>query len=196
MNTPHTPRHRRVHLLALRLCWALSCGTLSFSLCAWPAAVHAASQTIGETPPPTTTTMTADCDATPASKTLQQDMVDTAERLRSMMMKGLDQSLDYDEASVEWLDGYIGRIREAFADDQGNLPVFFGAFLGEALRREHGGCWIEDEDGNLGLEIQPRFVVFPVNKASKHLANGDGDSILSFHRTVRTLLREKFSAER
>ena len=65
-----------------------------------------------------------------------------AELVVSIAQKQLDQELNFDEAGVRWLDGYIQRQREA--GDPANrhsLVNVLGSFLGECIIRCFGGEW-------------------------------------------------------
>jgi hypothetical protein len=93
-------------------------------------------------------------------------------------------NLDFDEASVEWLDGYIERNRENFDDATINkLTGIFGSFLGECICRNFGGVWQETENG-LAVTFSDGNGAFPLNKIGKHFRNGAEDSIYSFYTTI------------
>jgi hypothetical protein len=85
---------------------------------------------------------------------------------------------------VEYLDGFINRQRERF-DEAGRsrLSAVLGCYLGGCILAQYGGRWVQDEAG-LGIAINPDLVVFPLNKAGKHLENGPEDSVLSFFDTI------------
>lgn len=90
-------------------------------------------------------------------------------------------SLPPSRAGVVFLDGFIGRQRGR--DDKAlhdKLADMAACYLGEALIAEVGGRWVQTSDHGLGVELAPKVMVFPFAKASKHLANGGGDSVLSF----------------
>lgn len=92
--------------------------------------------------------------------------------------------LDFDEESVEWLDGYIERNRENFDEETINkLTGVFGSFLGECICRNFGGEWQETENG-LAVVFDDKNGVFPLNKTGKQLRNGAEDSIYSFYTTI------------
>jgi hypothetical protein len=98
--------------------------------------------------------------------------------------KNNNVELDYDESSVEWLDGYIERNRHNWdAETAERLSSVLGSFLGECLRRNFGGDWQMTENG-LGIAFAGGNVAFPFNKIRKHIQNGSEDSIISFYRTI------------
>nr|MBP6750660.1 hypothetical protein [Xanthomonadaceae bacterium] len=111
------------------------------------------------------------------------------ELVRKTMPEVAGIPFDYDEASIEWLDGYINRMREEFDGDPGRLGQVLASYIGESIRRKYGGRWVEAEDG-IGVEIRPDFVAFPFNKVSKQFENGPEDSVLSFYQSIQVLLDE------
>lgn len=109
--------------------------------------------------------------------------------LRTLHEK-LDVDLRYDRASVEWVSGYIERIREG--RDPSSLDGLvnnLGAFLGECVIANFGGRWVRDE---LGIAIyfddDGRNAVFPLSKVRKQLLNGAPDSILALYDTIPSLV--------
>lgn len=100
---------------------------------------------------------------------------------------------EYDEASVEWLDGYIDRMRGQFGDEPGRLSQVLASYIGESIRHAYGGRWVDAEDG-IGIEIRPDFIVFPFNKVNKQFENGPEDSVLSFYQSIPALLEHARTA--
>src|SRR3989442_10736871 len=79
--------------------------------------------------------------------------------------------LQFDKASVEWLNGYIERIRPNL--DQASTEGFansVGAFLGECIIANYGGVWRQSDDGTWGVFFDEKNAVFPFAKAQKQLA--------------------------
>jgi hypothetical protein len=107
--------------------------------------------------------------------------------VRSRMPEVAGIPFEYDEASVEWLDGYINRMRDQFGDEPGRLSQVLASYIGESIRRRYGGRWV-DTEGSIGVEIRPDFIVFPFNKVDKQFENGPEDSVLSFYRSIPVLL--------
>lgn len=58
-----------------------------------------------------------------------------------------------------------------------------GGYVGEVIRREHGGDWGLHE-GNIGLQFGPELWAFPVQKVHKRLKNGPEDNITSFYKVM------------
>lgn len=92
--------------------------------------------------------------------------------------------------SVEFLpacEAYLERVskdaRFQAASEQDRLAeaLIAGGFIGEAMRRRHGGAWIESDPGiptagPFALQIDGK-TVWPVNWAQKRLFNGTGDNV-------------------
>lgn len=114
-----------------------------------------------------------------------------AQRLISTLSEKLGVDLKYDRASVEWLDGYIERVRVHL--DGASVDGFtssVGSFLGECIIANYGGRWLESE-GTWGVffsEESDKNGAFPFNKVRKQLLNGAEDSILSFYDVLPVLL--------
>ncbi|MGJ7528406.1 hypothetical protein [Variovorax sp. GB1P17] len=101
-------------------------------------------------------------------------------------ISGVD--FNFTPESVKWLDGYIERTRSKIPDASGISQVL-GSYLGEAMRRTYGCTWVGSE-GQVALQCEPEFIVFPFNKVAKQFANGGEDSIFSFYETAGILLAE------
>lgn len=126
----------------------------------------------------------------PAPSAEAQIAIDkNVELVRKTMPEVAGIAFDYDEASIEWLDGYINRMREEFDGEPGRLGQVLASYIGESIRRKYGGRWVEAEYG-IGVEIRPNFVAFPFNKVSKQFENGQEDSVFSFYQSIQPLLDE------
>lgn len=101
-------------------------------------------------------------------------------------LSGLGSRFGYNRESVEWLDGYIDRLRASgkFNEEEQlrNLTVSFGCFLGECLKAAYGGAWRE-HNGAWGVFFKDSSAAFPFSKVRKQLEDGSegGESILSFY---------------
>jgi hypothetical protein len=122
---------------------------------------------------------------------MEERIKQLAENLISTCAETLGVSLRYDRVSVEWLSGYIERIRPHLDESSVNgLANSVGAFPGECIIANYGGQWRESE-GNWGVffsESDDRDAAFPFNKARKHLLYGAEDSILSFYNVLPVVL--------
>jgi hypothetical protein len=107
-----------------------------------------------------------------------------AERFIALASEKLGVELRYDEASVEWTDGYIERIRANVDESSANeVSKFIGAFLGESIIANYGGRWREDE-GTWAVYFSEGNAAFPFAKVLKQYENGGEDSILSFYQMI------------
>jgi hypothetical protein len=94
----------------------------------------------------------------------------------------------YDRRSVEWLDGYIERIRTRnwTGEESNQLVANLGSFLGEAILAGFGGAWACDAAGwHIRFDEQNR--AYPFVKVAKHFTNGAEDSILGFYTATAAL---------
>jgi hypothetical protein len=102
----------------------------------------------------------------------------TIEKLRPV--SGID--FGYTPESVEWLDGYIERLRLSGQFDSEDareaLVGVLGSFFGECIIRCYGGAWVEQE-GVWSVAFDDRNGVFPFAKVARQLENGLEDSIWS-----------------
>ncbi len=107
--------------------------------------------------------------------------------IETMREQGVD--LDYDQKSVEWLDGYIERQRQQNPNHESNiygLSNTLGSFLGECIRRQFGGEWAQSEYG-WAIAFDEKNACFPFNKVEKQLRNGAVDSIAGFYGSIPAL---------
>lgn len=107
-------------------------------------------------------------------------------------LSGLGSRFGYNRESVEWLDGYIDRLRDSgkFKEEEQlkNLTVSFGCFLGECIKAAYGGAWRE-HNGAWGVFFKDSSGAFPFSKVRKQLENGsEFHSILSFYDVLPRIL--------
>lgn len=118
---------------------------------------------------------------------MEEQIKDLAQKLISTLSERLGVHLKYDRASVEWVDGYIERVRLNLDESSmAGLTNSIGSFLGECIIVNYGGQWRESE-GSWGVffsERNDRSAAFPFNKVRKQLLNGAEDSILSFYDVI------------
>ena len=99
--------------------------------------------------------------------------------------------LNYDLQSVQWIDGYIERQREHNPSHEANIDGLtntLGSFLGECIRRQFGGEWVETQYG-WAIQFDDKNACFPFNKVEKQLKNGADDSIASFYGTIPVVFK-------
>lgn len=114
---------------------------------------------------------------------------DAAERVRRIFREQKIVELDYDDTGIQWLAGYIERVRSR---SQGlgrkNIIDMLGSFLAETCWRVFGGHWIA-YDKILGLQLNNGIILLPRNAVQKQFDNGCEacESIASFFATNQLL---------
>ena len=112
-----------------------------------------------------------------------------AELVVTVAHQELGKDITYDQAGVEWLDGYIERQHEqGDPASRPKLVQILGSFLGECIVRSLGGHWANDE-GTWAIRFDKRNAAFPFAKVQKHLNNGGGDSVLAFYQSIRVIFK-------
>lgn len=103
-----------------------------------------------------------------------------------------DIDFGYTRESVEWLEGYIERLRNSgqFDDPQmkNRLTSVFGSFLGECVVRCYGGRW-KQHDGVWCVAFDDDNSVFPFAKVAKQIEYGLEDGIASFFNVIPTIFK-------
>lgn len=105
-------------------------------------------------------------------------------------LSGID--FGYTPESVEWLEGYIERLRSAgqFEGDARNkLTSVFGSFLGECIVRCHGGTW-KQREGVWCVAFDDANAAFPFAKVEKQIDNGLEDGIASFFNVIPLIFND------
>ena len=101
-----------------------------------------------------------------------------------------DIEFAYTQESVEWLAGYIERLRSSgefeSVEVRNKLISMFGSYLGECIVRCYGGEWRQHE-GVWGVAFTDGNMAFPYAKVAKQFDNGAVDDITSFFRIIPTL---------
>ncbi|MGD0738798.1 MAG: hypothetical protein ABR957_04320 [Terracidiphilus sp.] len=102
-----------------------------------------------------------------------------------------DFTFGLDSRSVEWLDGYINRIRtgEWSEDEIDQMVSNLGSYLGEAIIAAYGGAWAQDEHG-WHIRFDERNRAYPFAKMAKQLKNGPEDSIFGFYSAIGAAFRK------
>jgi hypothetical protein len=115
----------------------------------------------------------------------------TAENVVSQLREDLGVELKYDEPSIEWLDGYINRIRtQVNKESYLGLATALGAYVGETIIATYGGTWAYFEGVNQwGIRFDDGNGAFPISKIYKQLEDGEFDSVLSFFTMLPKLRR-------
>jgi hypothetical protein len=107
-------------------------------------------------------------------------------------LSGID--FGYTAESVEWLQGYIERLRTSGefdnVDVKNKLISVFGSFLGECVVRCHGGAWKLHESGVWCVAFNNEDMSFPFAKVAKQMDYGLEDGIASFFRVMPNIFNE------
>jgi hypothetical protein len=97
--------------------------------------------------------------------------------------------LTFDQAGVEWIAGYINRLRDHITPDvEFGLINTLGSFVGECIIRTYGGVWVE-LDGEWAVQVSERIWVFPLIKVAKQFANGPEDSVAGMFSGLRRIMQ-------
>ena len=89
-----------------------------------------------------------------------------------------------DKPSVEWVEGYIERMRTRLGGPPApGLVGVIGSFLGQAIIAAGDGKWAEDPAHGIGIRFANGDWCFPFAKVKKQFSDGlEGDeSILGFY---------------
>ena len=101
-------------------------------------------------------------------------------------LSGID--FGYTQESVEWLEGYIERLRNSGEFDSGEtknkLTSVFASFLGECIVRCYGGTWEQADSGVWCVAFSHDNIAFPFAKVAKQIDNGLEDGIASFFTAI------------
>lgn len=107
-------------------------------------------------------------------------------------LSGFGPGFGYNRQSVEWLDGYIERLRADGRFSPGqieNMSELFACFLGECIRATYGGEW-RKRDGTWGVFFEDSSAVFPFSKVRRQFESGNesGESILGLFDVLPEIL--------
>ena len=98
--------------------------------------------------------------------TTAEDYRAAAEGVVAQLREDLGVELNYDEQSIEWLDGYINRIRTQLdKETYSGLAAALGAYVGETIIAMYGGAWhYFEEPGQWGVQLPDGIGAFPSAK--------------------------------
>jgi hypothetical protein len=109
--------------------------------------------------------------------------------------------LDWSEDSIRQVEQMLGRLHDEMAGAQPpeeavwTFAKAFGSYVGEVLRRHHGGRWgMVNLDGEsfAGLQQAGGSLCWPWGKAHKRLVKGPADNLWHYY---RILVQSASSAE-
>lgn len=128
---------------------------------------------------------------------MENHILANAELVRKVAHEQLGTPVQYDEAGVRWLDGYIDVLRGSASEEtKAKLPSTLGSFLGECIRQTHNGRWVQDPEHGWMVKINESVSVYPFNKVGKQLANEDGDSVLGLFTAIAPMLLHVASTQK
>ena len=132
-----------------------------------------------------------------AASAFIKEIPDRAEILRDMAKKVFGVKLDYSAKSIPKLDDII---KEGWPKKPpvmlDNMVTVFGSYLGEAIRRIHGGEWSFSDEHGLHLDVGGLDIkIFPFAKVQKRFLNGEEDSIGFYYSFIRSKVDETKRAE-
>ena len=114
-----------------------------------------------------------------------------AETVLATLQRGTPEA-SYDGGSVERLAKDLTANSARYSADQRvQVANMYGAFLGRSIIAtypEFAGTWVRWK-GDIGIELANggnglRKILFPINKAFKHIENGQADSIFGLFAAV------------
>ena len=127
---------------------------------------------------------------TPATELIAKN----AELVRSTASQNLGVTPGYDIEGVRWLDDFINGQHLAASDElKERLVQTLGSFLGECIRRTHGGEWV-NESGSWEIRFSKGNAAYPFTKVRKQLQKGPEESVLGMFTAIPALFFAKDTA--
>jgi hypothetical protein len=121
------------------------------------------------------------------AETLQ--LIDSySDQVMKMLRANIDPSLGFDEKAIKILSDDLEGGRHKYNEEKKNIIAnMYGAFLGKAIVQTNlggSGKWVKYNNDvgivfNENSETIP-FIALPINRAFKHIENGDEYSIYSY----------------
>jgi hypothetical protein len=126
---------------------------------------------------------------------LAEDMAASARSAVELTKTQFHTVLDYGVHSLEKLEQLFDRVEYAMANPDskettGLLTRLWGSYLGEVIRKKHGGEWLiwNDEHGKaIALQIG-NALIFPFNKIKKRLERGPGQNVWEYYQHLSASL--------
>jgi hypothetical protein len=109
----------------------------------------------------------------PANGATRQQIKANAKLLGDQAQELLGKQLAFDQAAVEWLDGFIRRQRKQ-GDANDTLIDVLGCFYGECIRQTYGGKW-HYVHGQLAIQFSEGSAAFPFVHITKHIEDNDDE---------------------
>jgi Domain of unknown function (DUF3806) len=127
----------------------------------------------------------------PVDTKLAEDMETNARNAVELAKTRFQTTLDYGIDSLQVLESLFDRVEYAMPDPEsketvGLLTRLLGSYLGEVIRRKHGGEWIiwTDKHGKtMALQVGDA-TIFTHNKVKKRLERGPQHNIWNYYQEV------------
>lgn len=120
-----------------------------------------------------------------------------AEEATSLTLEYFHYALDFSDGSIKLVDKACDEIDKALSaqgrdESIAKFSFLWGCYIGEVLRRQHGGDWIEHENewGKILALRKNAIMIYPAEKVRKRIVNGEKESLSEYYQ----LYRERFAA--
>lgn len=130
---------------------------------------------------------------------IQENAKLAVERLAPI--SGLGERFGYNLESVEWLEGYVERLRKdpkCGPDPAPPLISVLGSYPGQCIIEIYGGEWRLNEELGWDILLKEGNMAFPFNKLRKLFENGveGGDSVHSFVSVIGDFQKEGWPSDK
>lgn len=117
-------------------------------------------------------------DLQPVTEGQLEEIFDSAAVVIESCRTNLGVNLECTAESMEWLDGYIDRLRTSgFSGAEfRKLAQGFGSLLGETLIAVYGGSWVRTDSG-IGVSLEGLGIEYPFHRIVRQIECGADESI-------------------
>ena len=125
---------------------------------------------------------------------MEQQIYEYAARVLKIIQSELGADIGYDINGVQWLDKVINGQYVTVPDEHNaNFVNQWGSYLGECIRQNYGGSWVEDSEYGWSVKFSDGNNAFPFGKVEKHLYLGKEESVLSFYTAIPNIFNRASS---
>jgi len=101
------------------------------------------------------------------------ELQDDAKLVIDVMSEKEDVQLDFSADAISWIDTYINQHQHDLNEnDKTVLREKFGAFVGETIRRNYGGQWVQADGDEWMIAFDDNAQTAPFEMVSATLDNG------------------------
>ncbi len=115
-----------------------------------------------------------------------------AETARKLAESRFGFALDFSEASLAHLDPILAQVSASGDVDEERETKLWGAYLGETLRRLHGGAWDFTQYPGSAVAMPTVVIhgsqIYPLMKVYRRLHMGETERVDAFYAKVRERL--------